>query len=90
MRDLGSIPGWEVPLEKGMATHCSALAWRLPMDRDILEGYSPRDRKESDITERLSMPHTHTHTHNSFYLQKEFWVHVTAKTSAFTIVRYMQ
>ena len=22
--------GWEDPLEKEMATHCSALAWRIP------------------------------------------------------------
>ena len=22
--------GWEDPLEKGMATHCSTLAWRIP------------------------------------------------------------
>ena len=22
--------GWEDPLEKGKATHCSILAWRLP------------------------------------------------------------
>ena len=22
--------GWEEPLEKGMATHCSILAWRIP------------------------------------------------------------
>ena len=22
--------GWEVPLEKGMATHSSILAWRIP------------------------------------------------------------
>ena len=43
--------GREVPLEKGMATHCSILAWRLPMNRDILAGYSPLGRKESDITE---------------------------------------
>ena len=21
---------WEEPLEKGMATHCSILAWRIP------------------------------------------------------------
>ena len=28
--DLGSIPGWEDPLEKGMATHSSILAWRIP------------------------------------------------------------
>ena len=22
--------GWEDPLEKGMATHCSILSWRIP------------------------------------------------------------
>ena len=26
--------GWEDPLEKGMATHSSVLAWRIPMDRE--------------------------------------------------------
>ena len=31
VRDLGSIPGWEHPLEKGMATNSSILAWRIPM-----------------------------------------------------------
>ena len=25
--------GWEDPLEKGMATQSSMLAWRIPMDR---------------------------------------------------------
>ena len=25
--------GWEDRLEKGMATHSSILAWRIPMDR---------------------------------------------------------
>ena len=25
--------GWEDLLEEGMATHCSFLAWRIPMDR---------------------------------------------------------
>ena len=28
-RDLGLILGWEDPLEKGKATHSSALAWRV-------------------------------------------------------------
>ena len=28
--DLGSIPGWEDPLEKGTATHSSIMAWRIP------------------------------------------------------------
>ena len=28
--DAGSIPGWEDPLEKEMATHSSILARRIP------------------------------------------------------------
>ena len=28
--DLGSISGWEDPLEKEMVTHSSILAWRIP------------------------------------------------------------
>ena len=30
MRDLGSVPGREDSLDKGMATHSSILAWRIP------------------------------------------------------------
>ena len=30
---LGSLLDWEDPLEEGMATHFSILAWRIPMDR---------------------------------------------------------
>ena len=26
--------GWEDPLEKGVATHSSILAWRMPTDRE--------------------------------------------------------
>ena len=29
---VGSL-GWEDPMEEGMATHSSILAWRIPMDR---------------------------------------------------------
>ena len=25
--------GWDDPLEEGMATYCSIVAWRIPMDR---------------------------------------------------------
>ena len=48
-----SVPslGWEDPLEEGMVTHSSILAWSIPMDRDP---YSPWGRKESDTTETLS------------------------------------
>ena len=33
--------GQEDPLEEGMATRSSILAWRIPMDRGDLAGYSP-------------------------------------------------
>ena len=46
--------GWEDPLEEGMATHSTILAWRIPMDRGTWWGYSPRGHREMDTTERLS------------------------------------
>ena len=48
----------EDPLEEGMGTHSSILAWRIPMDRGGLVGCSPRGHKESDTTELLSAAHT--------------------------------
>jgi len=45
--------GWEDPLEKGMATHSSVLAWRIPMDRGAWQA-TVHGGKESDMTERLS------------------------------------
>ena len=30
VRDVGSIPGSEDPLEEGKATHSSILDWRIP------------------------------------------------------------
>ena len=41
--------GWEDPLEKETATHCSILAWRSPWT-----GQSMR-RRESGTTEQLSL-----------------------------------
>ena len=44
--------GREDPLEEGMATHSSILAWRILLDRErSLAGYSPQGRKELDTTE---------------------------------------
>ena len=40
----------EDPLEEGMATHSSILAWRFHGQRS-LAGYDPWGRKESDVTE---------------------------------------
>ena len=45
--------GWEDPLEEGMATHSSILAWTTHGQRN-LEGYCPWGSEESDTTEQLS------------------------------------
>ena len=42
--------GWEDPLEEGMATHSSILAWS-PLRQRSLVGYSPWSHKESNTTE---------------------------------------
>ena len=34
IRDMGLIPGQKDPLEEGMATHSSLLAWRIPQTED--------------------------------------------------------
>ena len=44
--------GGEHPLEKGMATQSSILAWRIPWTEEPGR-YSSEDCKESDTTERL-------------------------------------
>ena len=50
VEDPGSILGQGRPLEKGMATHSSILAWRIHGQRSLV-GYSPWDCKELDMTE---------------------------------------
>ena len=47
--------GWEDPLEKEIATHCSILAWKSQGQR-LLAGYSPWGHKESDMTEHTIPP----------------------------------
>ena len=42
--------GWEDPLEEGLATHSSILAWRIPMDRGAWQANSPWGHIESDTT----------------------------------------
>ena len=37
--------GWEDPLEEGMTTHSSILAWRIPMDRGAWWAIVPRAAK---------------------------------------------
>ena len=42
--------GWEDPLEKGMATHSSMLAWRIPWTEEP-GGLQSMGLQESDVTE---------------------------------------
>ena len=46
--------GWEDLLEKGMATHSSILAWRIPWTEEPW-GLQAMGRKESDMTEQLTL-----------------------------------
>ena len=43
--------GLEDPLEKGMATHSSILAWRIPWTEELGGLCSPWGHKQSDMIE---------------------------------------
>ena len=63
--------GQEDPFEKGMATHCSILAWRIPWTEEssrLLSMGSARVRY-------LWAINTHTHIHN-IYIILNRWVQV--------------
>ena len=45
--------GWEDPLEKGMATHFSILAWRIPWTEEPGELHNSWGCKES-VSEQLT------------------------------------
>ena len=47
--------GWEDLLEKGMATHSSVLAWRIPGTEDPGGLQSMESQKESDMIEHLTL-----------------------------------
>ena len=50
IREVGSIPGLGRSLDKGMATHSSILAWKIPWTEEPV-GYNPWGCKESEATE---------------------------------------
>ena len=50
---------WKDPLEKGMATHSSILAWRIPWTEEPGGVFSSWSHKNSDTTEQLN---TYTNT----------------------------
>ena len=62
--------GWEDPLEEGMATHSSILAWRIPMEPGRLHS-CPGVTKSCT---RLKQ-HAHVHTPNIDILMSfMFWL----------------
>ena len=50
----GPSLGGGSPLEEGVTTHSSILAWRIPWTQEP-SGYSPWGRRELDVTERISL-----------------------------------
>ena len=60
IRNAGSIPGREDLLERGMATHSSILAWRIPWTERPGKLQSMGSQK-LDTTQRL------THHHQIIY-----------------------
>ena len=61
MGDRVQSLGWEDPLEKGMAIHCSILAWEIPWREEP-------GRLQSMGSQRLRhdwVTNTHTHTHTT-------------------------
>ena len=50
---VGSL-GWEDPLEEGMATHSSTLAWRIPRTEEPGRLQSMGSQEELDMTGRLA------------------------------------
>ena len=58
--------GQEDPLEKGMATHSSILAWRIPWIEEPGGLYSPWDRRVGCNWATFTHTHTHTHIHSCY------------------------
>ena len=52
-------PGWEDPLEEGMATHSGILAWRISMDRGAW-GAAVHGVAKLGTTEQLSLNHSYS------------------------------
>ena len=65
VRDAGLTPGWEDPLEEGMATPSSILPWRIPWTEEP-GVYSSQGHKELDTTNNLA----HTNLLIIYFLKK--------------------
>ena len=57
--------GWEDPLENGMATHSSILAWRSPSTEEP-DGLQFWGHKALDMTEQLNTAHIYIYVSEGF------------------------
>ena len=73
IRDAYFILGWEDPLKKGMATHSSILAWRIPVDRGAWRA-TVHGVAESDTTEQLSRAQTKHQANNRKFTGDRVWM----------------
>ena len=65
--------GWEDILEKGMATHSSTLAWKIPWTEEpggLQSMGLQRVRHNWATHTHHTHTHTHTHTHRRCSLKK--------------------
>ena len=63
MGDLGSIPGLGRSPEKGIATHSSMLAWKIPWTEDPGGQQSLASQSQTLLNDSLSLSLSLTHTH---------------------------
>ena len=78
IRDAVWSLGWEDPLEKGMATHSSILAWRITIDRGAWWATVHRVAKSQTQLKQLSMQsfdriHLWSHLALEFCFSGDFW-----------------
>ena len=59
-RDVGLIPGLGLPLEEGIATHSSTLAWRIPWTE---EPGGLQSMGSQRVRHDWAQAHTHMHTY---------------------------
>ena len=77
--DVGSILGWEDPLEEGTATHSSVPAWRVPVDRGAWWATAHRIAESWTWLKQLS---TQAHTHKCWGV----WLCTQALSKTFTYI----
>ena len=66
--------GWQDPLEKGMATHSSILAWRIPWTEEPGRLHSPWGCKQLDMTGQLTLSLFQTHKKSAKFLNLGYLV----------------